>query len=311
MEGGPEAPKNGILHPRTRPFTQPAHTVAKKFRENHASDWGPTRNRPDSVRPKKHLGQHFLLDKKIAENIVQCLTGFGGYQTVLEIGPGTGILTRFLLANPAYRTLVVDIDRESVDYLRQQIDLPEAQILRADFLRLDLATIIPGQPLGLIGNLPYNISSQIFFKLLDNRDLVPEMVCMVQKEVAERIAAKPGSRTYGILSVLLQAYYDIRYEFTVGPEVFDPPPKVQSGVISLRRNGVAALDCPERLFVTVVKAGFNQRRKTLRNAVSGLVQRNAHSDALLQDPVFSLRAEQLGVADFVRLTNLIRDNNQG
>jgi 16S rRNA (adenine1518-N6/adenine1519-N6)-dimethyltransferase len=261
------------------------------------------------VRPKKHLGQHFLLDKKIAENIVQLLTGFGGYRAVLEIGPGTGILTRFLLQNATYQTYVIDIDRESVDYLKRQIDLPETQIIRGDFLRMDLASIVPGQPLALIGNLPYNISSQIFFKLLENRALVPEMVCMIQKEVAERIAAKHGSKTYGILSVLLQAFYDIKYEFTVHEDVFDPPPKVKSGVISLRRNNVTELPCPERLFVNVVKAGFNQRRKTLRNALSGLIPKNPQTEAMLQQPVFGQRAEQLSVADFISLTLLVQQMN--
>ncbi len=263
------------------------------------------------VRPKKHLGQHFLTDKKIAENIVELLSGFGGYSSVLEIGPGMGILTRFLLQHTAYQTFVIDIDRESVDYLKQQLTLPEERIIRGDFLKMDLSTVSQGQPLALIGNLPYNISSMIFFKLLENRALIPEMVCMIQKEVAERIAAKHGSKTYGILSVLLQAFYDIKYEFTVHEDVFDPPPKVKSGVISLRRNATTKLACPEPLFVNVVKMGFNQRRKTLRNALSGLIQRSPRSEAALQQAVFGQRAEQLSVADFVQLTLLIQEINQG
>ncbi|MCU0450523.1 MAG: 16S rRNA (adenine(1518)-N(6)/adenine(1519)-N(6))-dimethyltransferase RsmA [Bernardetiaceae bacterium] len=255
-----------------------------------------------NVRPKKHLGQHFLTDLDIARAIAERLTGFGGYQTVLEIGPGKGVLTQFLVQNPAFATHVIDIDGESITYLAQSGLLAPERIVKGDFLALDLARQFGPGPLGLIGNLPYNISSQIFFKLLANRHQVPEMVCMVQKEVAERIAARHGNKTYGILSVLLQAFYHIQYEFTVHENVFQPPPKVKSGVLSLRRNQVAQLACNEKLFFTVVKMGFNQRRKTLRNALGGLIKKGPATEELLRQPVFNLRAEQLSVPDFEQLT---------
>ncbi len=249
------------------------------------------------VRPKKHLGQHFLKDKDIAARIVGLLSGHGGYAKVLELGPGTGVLTEFLAEREGPEVHLIEIDRESIAYLKTHYPALKHKIIEGDFLKLPLDTLL-GQPFALIGNFPYNISSQIFFKVLDFRDLVPEIVCMLQKEVAVRIASGPGNRDYGILSVLLQAYYDIEYGFTVPPHVFQPPPKVQSGVIRLRRNGVQRLDCNEVLFKQVVKAGFNQRRKMLRNALKPLDP----PPALLDDALLDKRAEQLSVADFVYLT---------
>jgi 16S rRNA (adenine1518-N6/adenine1519-N6)-dimethyltransferase len=255
-----------------------------------------------NVRPKKHLGQHFLTDQGIAQAITERLTGFGGYPTVLEIGPGKGVLTQFLVQNPAFATYVVDIDGESINYLAQTGLLAPERLIKGDFLAMNLAQQFGPGPLGIIGNLPYNISSQIFFKLLACRQQIPEMVCMVQKEVAERIAAKHGNKTYGILSVLLQAFYHVQYEFTVNEDVFLPPPKVKSAVLSLRRNQVAQLACNEKLFFSVVKMGFNQRRKTLRNALGGLIKKGPATEALLAQPVFNLRAEQLSVQAFEQLT---------
>lgn len=252
-----------------------------------------------SVRPKKHLGQHFLKDLSIAERIAKGLTGHGNYQSVLEVGPGTGVLTQFLLKQE-YDTWVVDIDKESIAYLQVHFKELEGRIIDGDFLKYDFLKET-GTPLAIIGNFPYNISSQIFFRILELRNEVPEVVCMIQKEVADRIAEGPGSKTYGILSVLLQAYYDIEYLFTVKPGVFNPPPKVNSGVIRLKRNKVERLDCDENLFKTVVKAGFQMRRKTLRNALKPI---NLPA-ALADDPILDLRAEALSVNQFVELTNKI------
>ena len=251
------------------------------------------------VRPKKHLGQHFLKDLSIAERIAKALTGHGEYKSVLEVGPGTGVLTQFLLKEP-YNTWVVDIDKESIAYLREHFPELGDRIIDADFLKHNFIEAT-GSPMAIIGNFPYNISSQIFFRILDFRNQVPEVVCMIQKEVAERIAEPPGSKTYGILSVLLQAYYDIEYLFTVKPGVFNPPPKVNSGVIRLKRNNVQSLNCDENLFKSVVKAGFQMRRKTLRNALKPI---NLPA-ALADDPILDLRAETLSVNQFVDLTNKI------
>lgn len=251
------------------------------------------------VRPKKHLGQHFLKDLSIAERIAKGLTGHGSYKAVLEVGPGTGVLTQFLLKQD-YQTWVVDIDRESIAYLKEHFQELEGRIIDGDFLKYDFLSDT-GTPLAIIGNFPYNISSQIFFRILELRNEVPEVVCMIQKEVADRIAEGPGSKTYGILSVLLQAYYDIEYLFTVKPGVFNPPPKVNSGVIRLKRNSVERLDCDEKLFKSIVKAGFQMRRKTLRNALKPI---NLPA-ALAEDPILDLRAEALSVNQFVALTNKI------
>ncbi len=250
------------------------------------------------VRPKKHLGQHFLKDANIARKITACLDAT--FTTVCEIGPGTGILTQSLLERENLSELtLIEIDTESVEYLNNHFSDTRLRVLEANFLKSNLQELFPdGTP--LIGNFPYNISSQIFFKVLENRNRIPEVVGMIQKEVAERIAAPPGSKTYGILSVLLQSWYDIEYCFTVNETVFFPPPKVKSAVIRLRRNETTSLDCDEKLFFKVVKAAFGQRRKTLRNALKVLF---GHID--FDHPLFSRRAEQLSVTDFVTLTRLL------
>lgn len=249
------------------------------------------------VRPKKFLGQHFLKDPNIAQQIVESLSGHGNYQQVLEVGPGTGVLTQFLIQQLQYQTTVIEVDDESVDYLKQKY--PDLPILHQDFLKTNLAE--QPSPLAVIGNFPYNISSQILFKVLDHRGIIPEVVGMIQKEVAERICSPPGNKVYGILSVFLQAYYDIEYLFTVEPQVFHPPPKVHSAVIRLRRNQVDQLACNETLFRRVVKQGFQNRRKTLRNALKPLNL----PEPIRQLPMLNLRAEQLSVDDFVQLTQRI------
>lgn len=252
------------------------------------------------VRAKKALGQHFLTDQSIARTIVDSLTRDNLVRDTLEVGPGMGVLTRYLLEREDIDLKLVELDSESVEYLLTHFAGMQGRLYEADFLKLDLHSLFPGQ-YRVIGNFPYNISSQIFFKILDDKDRVPECVCMIQKEVADRIAEKPGSKTYGILSVLLQAWYDIDYIISVGSGAFAPPPKVQSAVIRLRRNGRSELGCDEKLFKQVVKTAFNQRRKTLRNALKPLLREGM--DTL--DPVFDLRAEKLGVEDFVRLTLLL------
>ena len=252
------------------------------------------------VRAKKALGQHFLTDQSIARTIVDSLTRDNPVRDTLEVGPGMGVLTRYLLEREDIDLKLVELDSESVEYLLTHFAGMQGRLYEADFLKLDLHSLFPG-PYRVIGNFPYNISSQIFFKILDDKDRVPECVCMIQKEVADRIAEKPGSKTYGILSVLLQAWYDIDYIISVGSGAFAPPPKVQSAVIRLRRNGRSELGCDEKLFKQVVKTAFNQRRKTLRNALKPLLREGI--DTL--DPVFDLRAEKLGVEDFVRLTLLL------
>ncbi len=249
------------------------------------------------VRPKKHLGQHFLKDTNIARKITACLDE--KYITVCEIGPGTGILTQSLLERGNLTDLtLIEVDPESVEYLKSHFSDARLRLLEADFLKSNLQELFSND-VAIIGNFPYNISSQIFFKVLENRNRIPEVVGMIQKEVAERIATSPGSKTYGILSVLLQSWYDIEYCFTVNETVFFPPPKVKSAVIRLRRNKTTSLDCDEKLFFKVVKAAFGQRRKTLRNALKVLF---GHLD--FDHPLLSQRAEQLSVADFVTLTRL-------
>ncbi len=262
------------------------------------------------VKPKKHLGQHFLDDQRIAQNIADLLTGHNGYKYVLEIGPGTGVLTQYLLPKSEYETYVVEIDTESVTYLKKYFLPLKGRIFEGDFLTMDPRTFTFGEegsepPFAVIGNFPYNISSQIFFKILEIKDRVPEVVCMLQREVAQRLAAPAGKKDYGLLSVFLQAWYDITYEFTVDPDVFIPPPKVHSGVIRLKRNQVTELGCDERKFIQVVKAGFNQRRKTLRNALKPLGITEAAAASHFMDK----RAEQLSVADFVTLTLLMSDKS--
>jgi 16S rRNA (adenine1518-N6/adenine1519-N6)-dimethyltransferase len=254
------------------------------------------------VRAKKHLGQHFLTDKNIAAKIVESLR-LDRYKQVLEVGPGMGILSDFLLQKAEYDVYMIDIDTESYQYLQKKYPQLGSRLINADFLNMDFAAYFSG-PLGIIGNFPYNISSQILFKVLDNRQQVIEVVGMFQKEVAERCSAKPGSKEYGILSVFLQAYYKVEYLFTVKAGVFNPPPKVLSAVIRLTRNETGALNCDEKLFWQVVKAGFNQRRKTLRNALSSLINKEKMTD----DKMLDLRAERLSVGDFVQLTNEITRN---
>ena len=254
------------------------------------------------VRAKKHLGQHFLTDKKIASNIVDSLEA-KEVSTVLEIGAGMGVLTEFLLKK-SFQTYVVEIDRESVDYLSRHFIQLQDKILQEDFLKFNLKAYFNEQ-VAIIGNFPYNISSQILFRVLDFKELIPEVVGMFQKEVAERIASKPGSKVYGILSVLMQAYYDIEYLFTVDENVFNPPPKVKSGVLRLKRKENIVLDCDEKRFKQIIKAGFNQRRKTLRNSLKQLTGEMDTSDI-----IFNQRPEQLSVNEFIFLTNLIVKNTK-
>lgn len=253
------------------------------------------------VKPKKHLGQHFLKDHNIANNIVKGLFDATNPSCVLEVGPGTGVLSDLMVEKEIDQLVLMDLDSESIDYLKNRYIGQKVDIRFADFLKCDFKEIFGEQPLSIIGNFPYNISSQIFFKVLENRNQVNYVVGMIQKEVADRIASKEGNKTYGILSVLLQAYYDIEYLFTVPPNVFNPPPKVNSGVIRLVRNNVERLDCNEALFKRVVKEGFGKRRKTLRNALKGLNL----PESVQQMDVLNKRAEQLSVADFVELTKLI------
>jgi 16S rRNA (adenine1518-N6/adenine1519-N6)-dimethyltransferase len=252
------------------------------------------------VRAKKHLGQHFLTDENIARNTVSALLEKDKTSFIIEVGPGTGVLTQFLI-NDVDNFLAMDVDRESVDYL--QIKYPEKKdkIILADFLEADLPKLA-GEKFNVIGNFPYNISSQIMFKVLENKNNVDYVVGMFQKEVAMRLAEKPGSKVYGILSVLLQAFYDIEYLFTVHENVFSPPPKVKSAVIRLTRNNVQKLDCDEVLFKKVVKTTFNQRRKTIRNSVRTLFNNNE-----LRHPLLDKRPEQLSVAQFVELTKFVEE----
>lgn len=252
------------------------------------------------VRPKKALGQHFLTDLSIAARIAATLDGSKGLP-VLEIGPGMGVLTRFLLEE-GHDVKVVEIDSESVEYLTDNFPDLKGRIIEGDFLKMDLAKLMGEKPFCVIGNYPYNISSQIFFKILDYKNLIPCCSGMLQKEVAERLAAAPGSKVYGILSVLLQAWYDVEYLFTVDEHVFNPPPKVKSGVIRCTRNNVTELGCDERLFKTIVKTVFGQRRKTLRNSIRGLLPPGCSLD---DNPVWAQRPEQLSVAQFIDLTNRV------
>jgi 16S rRNA (adenine1518-N6/adenine1519-N6)-dimethyltransferase len=252
------------------------------------------------VRAKKHLGQHFLTDKNIAEKIVNSLQFQHPYSQVLEVGPGMGILSDFLLQKKEFETFLIDLDTESFEFLKKKYPDLGKRLINGDFLKLNFQEIFADR-FGIIGNFPYNISSQILFKVLENRDQVAEVVGMFQKEVAERCTARPGSKEYGILSVFLQAWYKVEYLFTVKAGVFNPPPKVLSAVIRLTRNNVQTLECDEKLFWQVVKTAFNQRRKTLRNALSAVIVK----ERMAEEPLLDLRAERLTVEDFVRLTNLI------
>lgn len=287
-------------------------------------------HRSDLVRPKKALGQHFLTDLSVAQKIADALVvesetvggavseagtvtvgNIAAAMPVLEIGPGMGVLSQYLLEREDIDLRMIEIDRESVDYLLVHFPKASGRVIEGDFLKMDLKYFFPGT-FAVIGNFPYNISSQIFFRIIDHKDSIPQVVCMIQKEVAERIAEQPGSKTYGILSVLLQAWYDIEYLFTVGEGAFNPPPKVKSAVIRLRRNSRTELGCDEKLFKTIVKTGFNQRRKTLRNSLKPLIADKAAREAwtpeqstdFLSNPVFELRPERLSVEDFIALTKL-------
>lgn len=258
------------------------------------------------VRAKKFLGQHFLKDLSVAQRIaetIQAPQNSGDKVRVLEIGPGMGVLTQYLLKNPNLQTTAIEIDRESVAYLKEWY--PELHLIEGDFLKLDLNIIYPDGEFCVIGNYPYNISSQIFFKVLDYKDRIPICSGMIQKEVAERIASKPGKKAYGILSVLLQAYYDIEYLFTVDEHVFNPPPKVKSAVIRMTRNNRLGLDCDEALFKNVVKTAFNQRRKQMRNSLMQLVGKE---NPILNESIFTKRPEQLSVEEFISLTQLIQNS---
>ncbi|MEZ4970831.1 MAG: 16S rRNA (adenine(1518)-N(6)/adenine(1519)-N(6))-dimethyltransferase RsmA [Flavobacteriaceae bacterium] len=272
-------------------------------------------NRPrleeSPVKAKKHLGQHFLKDEAVAKKIGETLR-LDGYRNVLEIGPGTGVLTKYLLERDV-DLVVMDLDAESIIYLNHSFPLEHHnlmkrkggfKVLEADFLKYDLWALFGEEQFAITGNFPYNISTQIVFKMLEFKDQIPEFTGMFQKEVAERICEREGSKAYGILSVLVQAFYDAEYLFTVSPQVFDPPPKVQSGVLRLTRKENFHLDVDERLFAMVVKTAFNQRRKTIRNSLKTLNL----SDVLKEDAIFGLRPEQLGVADFISLTQKIADD---
>ncbi len=253
------------------------------------------------VKAKKHLGQHFLKDEIIAKKIADSLIATNTYNEVLEIGPGMGVLTKYLLDNENFTTSVIEIDRESVAYLKNNFKDLEHRIFEKNFLKTDLQEIYPKKQFAIIGNFPYNISTQIVFKTIENKAFIPEFSGMFQKEVAERIAEKSGSKKYGILSVLAQAFYDVEYLFTVPPTVFNPPPKVDSGVIRLTRKKDFTLPVDEKLFFSVVKTSFNQRRKMLRKSLKSFHL----SDELKQSDFFTKRPEQLSVKEFIRLTQLI------
>ena len=251
-------------------------------------------NNSDLVRPKKALGQHFLVDLNIARNIVNALST--DHDVVIEVGAGMGVLTQYLIEDQLEKLQVVEIDKESVEFLKKKFPELEGHLVLGDFLKYDM----PDVDIAVIGNFPYNISSQIFFQILKYRNNVSECVGMIQKEVAERIAAKPGSKIYGILSVLLQAWYDIEYLFTVHENVFNPSPKVKSAVIRLKRNNVKELGCDEQQFVAVVKQAFNQRRKTLRNSLRSLIPAE-----IIDNEIFNKRPEQLSVQEFIYLTKVL------
>lgn len=254
------------------------------------------------VRAKKHLGQHFLRDLDIAQRIVDSLSA--SQKRVLELGPGTGVLTQYLVKRKDIDLKLVELDIESVDYLKAHYFELEGRIFFKDFLKIDLKEFFT-EPFALIGNFPYNISGPIFFRVFEYRNQIPEVVGMLQKEVAERLAAGPGSKTYGVLSVLLQAFYNIEYLFTVDEHVFDPPPKVKSGVIRLVRNDVESLGCDEKLFVKVVKAIFNQRRKAIRNSLKAI---EFNKEAISDHDYLTRRPEQMSVQDFIELTKMVEAN---
>lgn len=282
-----------------------------KKKKKWSAQGGTKKQEEGAVRAKKHLGQHFLTDETIAEQIAGTLT-LKGYKNVLEIGPGMGVLTKHLLKRDL-DLVAMDLDAESIVYLNHSFPLEHSEILQknnrlnvieADFLKFDLTELYGDEPFAITGNFPYNISSQIVFKMLEMRAQIPEFSGMFQKEVAQRICERPGSKTYGILSVLVQAFYEAEYLFTVPPTVFEPPPKVDSGVLRLIRRNEQKLACDERLFFKVVKTAFNQRRKTIRNSLKTFDL----SNNLKEDAIFDQRPEQLSVADFVTLTQKIAND---
>lgn len=318
------------LHKASRSHNGVSYEELSQITDNSLIMKKTFEHRSDLVRPKKALGQHFLTDLSVAQKIADALvmesetvsgaTSEAGAVSsdnpaaampVLEIGPGMGVLSQYLLEREDIDLKMIEIDRESVDYLLTHFPKASGRVIEGDFLKMNLSYFFPGT-FAVIGNFPYNISSQIFFRIIDHKDSIPQVVCMIQKEVAERIAEQPGSKTYGILSVLLQAWYDIEYLFTVGEGAFNPPPKVKSAVIRLRRNSRTELGCDEKLFKTIVKTGFNQRRKTLRNSLKPLIADKAAREAwtpeqsadFLSNPVFELRPERLSVEDFIALTKL-------
>ncbi len=252
------------------------------------------------VRAKKQLGQHFLTDLSIAKDTVEAFNIDGKLNNVLEVGAGMGVLTKFIQKREDLKLTVIDIDTESIEYLKKEDWIDNDQLIDGDFLAIDLKTIYGNEPFGILGNFPYNISTQILFKALEYKDQCSEVVGMFQKEVAQRIASKEGSKVYGITSILLQAYFDIDYLFTVHEDVFDPPPKVKSAVIRLKRNNVKKLPCDEKLFKQIVKVSFNQRRKTMRNSLKQFL-----TDDLKAMDLFNKRPEQLSVQEFIELTNMI------
>ncbi len=257
-----------------------------------------------TVKAKKHLGQHFLTDKNICRKIADQFRYHQDCKRALEIGPGTGALTEFLLQQPETDLTVMDVDIESIEYLNQHFPQLEGRIFKKDFLKVNIEEVMGTEPFAVVGNFPYNISSQILFRCLEYRNQIPEIMGMFQKEVAERVAEKPGSKQYGIISVILQAFYDIEYCFTVDEHVFNPPPKVKSGVIRCTRNSRKELPCSEKLFIQVVKAGFNQRRKTLRNSLKKMV-----NSPDFQHEYLPLRPEVLSVEQFIELTQAIGEFN--
>lgn len=276
----------------------------RKQKEKKQEDKSP-------VKAKKHLGQHFLKDEEVAQKIGETLS-FKGYKNIVEIGPGTGVLTKYLLLEDI-NLVAMDLDAESILYLNHSFPLENSKasqakgklkVIEADFLKYNLQTLFGEEQFAITGNFPYNISTQIVFKMIEIKEQVPEFTGMFQKEVAQRICEKEGSKTYGILSVLVQTFYDAEYLFSVSPNVFDPPPKVQSGVIRLTRKKNIALSCDEKLLYRVVKSAFNQRRKTLRNSLKTFEL----SDILKEDVIFDQRPEQLSVADFITLTKKIADD---
>lgn len=285
--------------------------MGKKDKKNNTRYTSKNSKQNGPVKAKKYLGQHFLKDEGIARQISDTLS-LNGYTNVIEIGPGTGVLTKYLLLRDI-DLIAMDLDTDSVVYLNHSFPLEHPkvlqregsfQVIEADFLNYDLTQLFGDEPFAITGNFPYNISTQIVFKMLEMKAQVPEFSGMFQKEVAKRICEKEGSKAYGILSVLVQAFYDAEYLFTVHPQVFDPPPKVQSGVLRLVRKSDFTLGCDEKLFFRVVKAAFNHRRKTIRNSLKSFDL----SEALRQDAIFDLRPEQLSVADFILLTKKVQND---